>query len=86
MTTYVNKIDTYYIRLKDENGNYYDDGTIYLDCYDPYLHLESNGMPQDVCTNISSLPFDMTLSGADGNGLAPIDASPFPIYNSAALL
>ncbi len=58
---------TYYIRLKDGNDNYYDDGTVYFSSSDPYLYIESNDMPQEVGTNISSLPFDITLDGADGS-------------------
>ncbi len=57
----------YYIRIKDDNGNYYDNGDIPLNCFSPYLYLETGNMPQEIGTHISSLPLDMTMDGADGN-------------------
>lgn len=59
---------TYYVRLKDSNGTYYDDRNAYFGCTNELnIYVDVNNMPDEISTGSSTVPFEINLNGADGN-------------------
>ncbi len=63
----LNSSDNYYVRLKDSEGNYYDNSDAYFNCYPSGIYLNNNEIPSEITDGASKVPFDVTLYGLDNS-------------------
>ncbi len=59
----LNSSDNYYVRLKDNEGTYYDNSDAYFNCYSSGIYVNENDVPLEITDGVTKVPFDITLHG-----------------------
>lgn len=57
----------YYVRLRDDEGTFYDNNNANFSCYEMSIYVNENDIPTEITDGVNKVPFDITLFGLDNS-------------------